>query len=134
MYFPICIIFSKFFSHVWVSAVISSAFSQILTMIFKSGLVHLVTKPNALIFSTFVYTLAALLRSSLLHLVIETNALRFSSYIPYYSKTLNISLPLLFAVFCKIQDSIILNSCVFSCQLKFYIQHHNEQVKNKGLH
>ena len=57
-YFPKCIIISKFFKNVWVFGLIFSAFSQILTDILKSSLVHLFMETNALIFSAFGKTLA----------------------------------------------------------------------------
>ena len=47
--------------------------------------------------------------------MIETNALK-SSYVLCYSKSLNDPLPLLFVVFYKIQDLIIINSSVLLCQ------------------
>ena len=60
--------------------------------------------------------LTDLLRTRLLHLVIETSALKFSNCVLFYSKFLNISLPLLFVVFYKLQDLIILNLFVLPCQ------------------
>ena len=115
-YFPSCIIISKFFKNIWVSALISSAFSQILNVIFKYSIVHLFIETNALIFSAFGQILAALLRFSLLKPTIETNALKFSSYVQYYSKSLNNPLSLLFVVFYMIQDLIILKYFVLLCQ------------------
>ena len=67
----------KLFKNVLVSALIFSAFSQILTVVLKSSLVHLVIETNALIFSVSSQILAALLGSSLSHLEIGTNALKF---------------------------------------------------------
>ena len=68
----------KFFKNVLVSPLISSAFSQILTIVLKSSLVHLMIEKNALIFSACSKILAAFFGSSLSYLVIKTNALEFS--------------------------------------------------------
>ena len=76
--FPTDIMISEFFENVWVSALISSAFSQILTAILKYSLVHIVIEANALIFRAFSKILAAFLGSSLSHPLIETNALNIS--------------------------------------------------------
>ena len=65
----------KFFKNVLVSALIFSAFFQILTVVLKSSLVHLVIETNALIFSVSSQILAVLLGSSLSHLKIGTNSL-----------------------------------------------------------
>ena len=45
------ILAASFFKNVLVSPLIFSAFSQILTVVLKSSLVHLVIETNALIFS-----------------------------------------------------------------------------------
>ena len=65
--------------NIWKSALKSSTFGQILTVVLKSSLVHLVIEINALIFSVFSKIMAPLLGSSLSHLVIEANTLRFGT-------------------------------------------------------
>ena len=57
-YFPTFIITSNFFKNIWVSALISSAFSQMFNVIFEYSTVRLLIETNALIFGAFSKILA----------------------------------------------------------------------------
>ena len=58
LYFPTSIIISKFLKNVWASALIFSAYNQILTDILKSSLLQLGIETDGLIFSAFGKILA----------------------------------------------------------------------------